>query len=57
MMNLDDCCANLQNFHELAKLIVCGISFYGLFITLVFRVLLKSDDKQFQNWWYMKVRQ
>ena len=50
MMNLDDCYANLQNFHELEKLIVCGISFYGFFITLVFRVLLKSDDKQFQNW-------
>ena len=39
MMNLDDYRANLQRFHELAKLIFCGIGFYGLFITLVFRVV------------------
>ena len=47
------------NVHELAKLIFfCGISFYGLFITLVFRpgcvvyrtAVLKSNGAQFQNW-------
>ena len=40
MMNLDDYHANLQNFHELAKLIFFfGISFNAFFITLVFRVV------------------
>ena len=40
MTNLDDYRANLLNFHELTKLIFCGIIyFYGLFITLVFRVV------------------
>ena len=38
MIKLDDCHANLQSFHELAKLFY-GISFYGLFITLVSRVV------------------
>ena len=40
MMNLDDYHANLENFHELAKLnFFCGIRFNALFITLVFRVV------------------
>ena len=39
MMNLDDYRANSQKFHQLAKLIFSGIGFYGLFITMVFRVV------------------
>ena len=40
MIKLDDYRVISQNFHELAKLIFfCGISSYGLFITLVFRVV------------------
>ena len=40
MMNHDDYRAKALNVHELAKLIFfCGISFYGLFITLFFRVV------------------
>ena len=61
-MNLDDNHANLQNFHELAKMNFCGISFNGLFITLVFRIVcfkeqlclsLMRYDAKFQNWWHM----
>ena len=43
-MNLDVYHANLQNFHELAKLIFCGISFNGLFNTLVFRVVCFKEQ-------------
>ena len=39
MKNPDDYHANSPMFHELAKLNFCGIGFYGLFITLVFRVV------------------
>ena len=42
MMNLDDYRTKSQNFHELVKLIFFFFllnQFYGLFITLVFRVV------------------
>ena len=40
-MNLDNYCANSINFHQLTKLIFFFLwnQFYGLFITLVFRVV------------------
>ena len=45
MMNLDDCHANSQNFHELAKLNVFGgISFNALYNTLVFRVVCFKEQ-------------
>ena len=44
MMNLDDYHANSHNFHELAKLIFCGISFNALFITLVFRAVCFKEQ-------------
>ena len=65
-MNLDDFCAK-QNFHELVKLIFFSFffffrkSFYGLFITLIFRVVWFNEQPclsqmaQFKNWWHMKV--
>ena len=45
MTNLDDYRANSQNFHELAKLIFCGIGFYGLFINLVLRVVWFKEQQ------------
>ena len=44
MTNLDDYHANSQNFHNLAKLNFCGISFNALFITLVFRVVCFKEQ-------------
>ena len=43
MVELADYRAISQSFNELAKFIYCGISSYGIFITLVFRVALFKE--------------